>query len=335
MKYIYIFFLILMISFIACDNAAMDSEGGAKSIKTVHRFRFENTANDSVAVLIDGRMYDKELNDSVVTTLNAEVQLVDINNSKINNELIAVNAHRKPVLIEDINWNRNIDTTVTFVEQKILEVTGWVIYTGNQSFEYVQNRILRAMQDCNTIYAHEGTGLQFSIKINDVSLWEGIDSHYNLATLEDMDEVSKFLEAEKDQINLFFTKTVAGNTQGAYTTFLISESDNHLAFGIHAVNGGTIAHEIAHTLTLLHYDTKIGIHNVMVEVASQARVYFTEGQIYQMWYKPASALYTVYGWQNPQREQNPYLEPDPYLSVWDEAEKPPYFELFFDNDNIE
>jgi len=334
LKHICIFFLVLMISFIACDNTAMDAEGEPESIKTFHRFKFENTSNDSVAVLIDGKLYNRELNDSVVTSLNAEVQLVDINNSKINNALIAFNAHRKPVLIEDINWNRNIDTTVTFEEQKVLEATGWVIYTGNQSFEYVKNRILRAMQDCNTIYAHEGTGLQFSIRINDVSLWEGIESHYNLATLEDMDEASKFLEADKQHINLFFTKTVAGNTQGAYTTFLISESDNHVAFGIHAVNGGTIAHEIGHTFTLLHYDTRIGIHNVMVGVASQVRVYFTEGQIFQMWFNSASALSTVYGWPIPQREQNPYLEPDPYLSVWEEAEKPPYFELFFDNDSI-
>ena len=312
-----IFIIIITFFTISCENNAVDPGGYQNVIHTDHRINFINSSNDSVAVLIDGKFNHKDINDSVITSLTGEIHLTDIYNSKINNELIAFNSNRRPLLIEDLNWNSSFDTIFAFEEQVILPITGWVIYVGNTSFDYAKKRILRAMEDCNRIYAHEGTGLQFDIQIFDASSLEGISDHHNIATVNDMDEVSGFLKAENNMLNLFFTKTVAGMTQGAYTTSLISEFDNRIAFGVHAVNGGTIAHEIGHTLTLLHYDPEIiGLHNVMAGVHTQARVYFSEGQIYRMWFNGESALHTVYNLPVPSRGQNGFLLPDPYLSVW-------------------
>ncbi len=150
-----------------------------------------------------------------------------------------------------------------------------------------------------------------------------------------MDEVGDFLEVERNKLNLFFTKTVAQDPSRAYTTFGISEYKNHIAFGMHAVDGGVMAHEIGRTLTLLHYDYEIiGIHNVMSDFSNLARVYFTEGQIYHMWFNAESALHTVYNLQIPTIEKTVVLKPNPYLSVWRENEKPPWFDVYADNDSI-
>ena len=67
-------------------------------------------------------------------------------------------------------------------------------------------------------------------------------------------------------------------------------------------------------------------------IYSQIRNYFTEGQIYQMWYNPESSLHTVYHLPIKARDKNTVYEPDPYLEAWDELQ--PFFNLFFDNDSI-
>ena len=151
----------------------------------------------------------------------------------------------------------------------------------------------------------------------------------------DVEKVADFLEVEDNKLNLFFTKTVANQPQGAYTTFLISEHKNHIAFGMHAVDGGIIAHEIAHTLTLLHYsEDMVGMHNVMLDIPT-LRNYFSEGQVYQMWYNPESSLYSVYNLPLPLRIQNYIYNPGPYLEAWGEMNMIPYFIPFSDNDSIQ
>jgi hypothetical protein len=338
----YLVFLVLGILLVVnCSNSPTTSPTNSQNediILTLNKFTFANTTNDSIAIVFDGNYNNNFVNDSTLTTESGEIVIENINNSTINNELIAFTSNRRPMIIENFDWESDSDTVLTFEDYVTIPLKGWVIYVGNTSFEYQQERIQRGMEDCNRIFAHEGTGIQFELELVDVSTLPNIEQFYDISTTGDMRDVSQFLSADPNKLNIYFTKTVAGDPHRAYTTFraIQFDIDNNIAHGMYTVDGGLLAHEIGHTLTLLHYDAgRIGSLNVEADIGTQIRVYFTEGQLYQMWFNDSTALNTIYNIPIQSRIRNSIYSPDHYLDAWGESQLPPYFELYFDNDVIQ
>lgn len=332
-----VFFILGLLSIINCSDSSTNSQN-QNVIQTYNKLTFANTTNDSVSIIFDGEFGNKFVNDSILTTTSGEIEIENINNSTVNNELIAFTANRRPMIIENFDWESDSDTVLTFEGYVTIPLKGWVIYVGNTSFEYQRDRIQRGMDDCNRIFAHEGAGIQFELELVDVSTLANIEQFYDISTNGDMKNVSEFLGADPDKLNIYFTKTVAGDPHRAFTTFRAIEFDinNNIAHGMYTVDGGLLAHEIGHTLTLLHYDTeRIGAHNVEADIGTQIRVFFTEGQLYQMWFNDSTALNTIYNIPIQSRIRSSIHSPDHYLDAWREFELLPYFELYFDNDSIQ
>lgn len=325
----------LVLTLFSCSKEPVGpSERASEGIRTVHRIRFLNTINDSVSVLIDGRHAGQDVKDRPISTDSAFIEIRDVTTSSYSNRLIAFASGRKPIVIEDVDWDTDLDTLLTFEESVTLPILGWILYVGNTSFQYVTNRIRRGMEDCNRIYYHEGTGLQYDISFIDATSFENIAQHYDISTVRDMETVATLLNIPDNVLNLFFTRTAAGSPSVAFTTYGLSEQGNCIAFGMYRVDGSVIGHEIGHTLSLLHYEGEdVGMHNVMT--LHSIRVFFTDGQVGRMWLDPESALGKIYEIPRPLSARSEEYLPNPHANAWPEMDIPPYFELFFDNDIIQ
>lgn len=326
-------FLVLL--FIYCDDTTLDPDPIIEEepdtvawIETQHTIYFSNMPTDSLAIIADTKVKGREINDSNWVFRDSVLVLENFNNSQRNNQLVAFTPFRRPLLLADIDWESPIDTTLAFEEMLTLPVTAWIIYVGNTSVEYQTQRLLKAFEECNFIYAHEGTGIQFDFQIEDVSSKSGAEDHYDITNGGDMQAVVDWISPNGDRINIFFTRTTNESPQGAWTSYHIQGLRNYIAHGMWAVDGGIIAHELGHNLTLTHLGSElISIHNVMLDIDSQLRVHFSEGQIYNMWWNSYTALNTIYELYVP--EYDPMSE---YLDAWDDLQ--PYFHYFPDNDSI-
>lgn len=238
--------------------------------------------------LLDGRLVGAFRNDSIFRTTATEVAVGAVRADR-RNEIISFIPRSAPTSVT-APWTVGVDTVaVPASEEVVIPMTVRVVYGP---FGEIEAKALADVQAANDLFSTQNLGIRLEATVVDLTADPLADGYYDIPLVGPAASGIDTLGYTPGALNVYAVRSIESAQEGNIILGQAEIGGDLVLMSPIAWGRTTFAHEIGHTLGLLHTNGQAGFSedNLMQAGGSTTRFALTEGQTFRAHFDRSSVL---------------------------------------------